>query len=168
MARGSKRTVGGKNGQRRDEPAFENRRARHEYHVDETVECGVVLLGTEVKSIRAGRASIAEGYVRATSEPLRIDLLNVHIDEYAPAGASRQHRPTQSRKLLAHKREIRKLAKAQEQKGVTLVPLKMYFKNGYVKVLVGIARGKREYDKRQDIKKRDQDRELRRAMSRRA
>lgn len=149
------------------EPEFHNRKARHLYHIDETVECGIRLLGTEVKSVRAGRMSIAEGYVRAVEEPLRLELIGAHIDEYAPAGAVNQHRPTQTRTLLAHKREIVKLAKASQEKGVTLVPLKAYFKNGYVKVLVGVGRGKKAHDKRQDIKARETDRAIRRAMSKR-
>lgn len=149
------------------EPEVHNRRARHDYEITDTLECGIVLLGTEVKSVRAGRMSLAEGYVRATEQPLKLELHNVHIDEYAPAGPSRQHRPTQSRTLLAHKREIRKLARASQEKGVTIVPLKAYFKNGHLKVLVGLGRGKRTYDKRQAIKRREQDRDLRRAMSQR-
>lgn len=148
-------------------PEFNNRKARHLYHIDETLECGVKLVGTEVKSVRAGRMSIGEGYVIAREEPPRLELINVHIDEYAPAGAVNQHRPTQTRLLLAKRREIVKLARKGQEKGVTLVPLKAYFKNGYVKVLVGVARGKKEHDKRQDIKKRETDRDLRRAMSKR-
>lgn len=149
-------------------PEFHNRKARHLYHIDETLECGVKLVGTEVKSVRAGRMSIAEGYVMAREEPEpRLELIGVHIDEYAPAGAVNQHRPTQTRLLLAKKREILKLARKAQEKGVTLVPLKAYFKNGYVKVLIGVARGKKEHDKRHDIKKRETDRDLRRVMSKR-
>lgn len=149
-----------------NEPEVNNRKARHLYHIDETLECGIKLVGTEVKSVRAGRISIAEGYVVAREEPPALQIVNIHIDEYAPAGAG-THRPTQTRTLLAHKREIRKFARKAAEKGVTIVPLKVYFKNGYVKVLIGIGRGKREHDKRQDIKKRETDRDMRRAMSRR-
>ena len=151
---------------RANEPEIHNRKARHLYHIDETLECGIRLVGTEVKSVRAGRISIGEGYVVAREDPPALELINIHIDEYAPAGANRQHRPTQARTLLAHKREIRKFARKAAEKGVTIVPLKVYFKNGFVKVLIGVGRGKREHDKRQDIKKRETDRDLRRAMSR--
>ncbi|TVQ75672.1 MAG: SsrA-binding protein SmpB [Phycisphaeraceae bacterium] len=149
------------------EPEINNRKARHDYAITDTLECGIILYGTEVKSIRAGRMSLGEGYVRATEVPLSLELHGVRIDEYAPAGASSQHRPTQTRTLLAHKREIRKLARASQQKGVTIVPLKAYFKNGRVKILIGLGTGKRSYDKRQDIKKRDAQREVQRAMSKR-
>ena len=146
----------------------ENRRARFEYHITETLETGIVLVGTEVKAIRDGRVSLAEGYVRARSEPrLELELIGVNIGEYAPAGV-RQHRPKRSRKLLAHRREILKLAKATEEKGATIVPLKMYFKDGWAKVLIGLAQGKTKGDKRQDIKKRDAERDIRRALSKRA
>jgi len=147
------------------EPEVHNRKARHNYHIGDTLECGIKLYGTEVKSVRAGRISIGEGFVMATEEPPRLELHGVHIDEYAPAGAQAQHRPTQSRLLLAHKREIRKLARQAGEKGVTIVPLKVYFKNGFVKVLIGVGRGKKQHDKREDIKKRDIDRDLRRVMS---
>jgi len=160
MAKGSK-----KNNQKPGEPEVHNRKARHQYTISDTLECGIKLIGTEVKSVRAGRISIGEGYVRAQEEPARLELHGVHIDEYAPAGPARQHRPTQSRLLLAHKREIRKLARAATEKGVTIVPLKVYFKDGRVKVLIGVGRGKREHDKRHDIKKREQDRDIRRAMT---
>lgn len=150
-------------------PTIENRRARHEYFIEDTLECGIVLRGTEVKSVRSGRVSLAEGYVRATEDPLALDLHNVHITEYAPAGAGLlQHRPVTTRRLLAHKREIRKLARAASAKGVTIVPLKMYFNDeGRAKVLIGVGRGKRAFDKREDIKRRDADMDMRRAMSKR-
>lgn len=149
-----------------NEPTVENRKARHLYAIGETLECGIKLLGTEVKSIRAGRISIGEGYVLATAEPPALLLLNVHIDEYAQ-GRSPTYRPTQTRTLLAHKREIRKLARAAQAKGVTLVPLKVYFKSGRVKVLIGVGTGKKEHDKREDIRKRDVERDIRRVMSKR-
>ena len=150
----------------RNEPEIHNRKVRHLYHIDETLECGIKLVGTEVKSVRAGRISIGEGYVVVREEPPVLEIVGIHIDEYAPAGAG-THRPTQTRTLLAHKREIRKLARKTAEKGITIVPLKVYFKNGYVKVLIGVGRGKREYDKRQDIKTRETDRDLRRVMSKR-
>lgn len=153
-----------------DAPEILNRRARHDYHIDETFEVGIALLGTEVKSVRSGRVSLQEAYIRAEEAPPRLEVHGLHIGEYAPAGSGPlQHRPLRTRTLLAHKREILKLAKASAIKGFTIVPLKMYFNDhGYAKLLIGIARGKASHDKRQDIKKREQDLEIRRAMSTRA
>jgi len=128
------------------EPVIENRQARHDYHIEETLECGISLRGTEVKSVRRGLASLAEGYVRATAEPAALELHGVHIAEYPPAGAAHQHAPTRTRVLLAHKREIRKLAGQTSTKGTTIVPLRMYFKEGRVKVLIGVATGKTKVD----------------------
>lgn len=150
-----------------DSPTIENRRARYDYHILETLEAGIVLTGPEVKSVRAGKVSLAEGYVRAEAEPPSLTLHGVTIAEYAPAGA-RQHAPTRSRRLLAHKREIARLAKAAGAKGMTIVPLKMYFRNGYAKVLVGVAQGKTRGDKRAAIAERESQREVARAMSKRA
>ena len=152
--------------QKSDTPTIENRRARHDYAILDTLEVGVKLHGTEVKSVRAGKVTLAEGYVRVDSVEPALWLHSVNIGEYAPAGP-RQHAMTRTRKLLAHKREILKLARQVEQKGMTLVPLKMYFKDGWAKVLVGVAQGKAAYDKRQSIKERDSQRDIRRAMSRR-
>lgn len=154
-----------------DSPLILNRRAHHDYHIEETLEVGIKLVGTEVRSVRAGRCSLAEGYVRAEAEPPRLLLYSVHIDEYAPAGpsrAGRQHGLTRARILLAHAREVRKLAAASQVKGMTIVPLKVYFnERGLAKMLIGLGRGKQAYDKRQDIKKRETDREIRREMSKR-
>ncbi len=147
-------------------PTIENRRARHDYAILDTLEVGIMLHGTEVKSVRAGKVTLAEGYVRVSSDEPALWLHSVNIGEYAPAG-QRQHAMTRTRKLLAHKREILKLARQVEQKGMTLVPLKMYFKDGWAKVLVGVAQGKAAYDKRQSIKERDSQRDIRRAMSKR-
>ena len=149
-----------------DEPEIHNRKARHNYQILDTLECGVVLLGSEVKSIRSGRVSLAEGYVRATEHPLTLDLHGVRIDQYSNAG-SLGHRPDGVRKLLAHKREIRKFARASEIKGMTIVPLRMYFKDGRIKVMIGLGKGKRSHDKRESIKERDMKREMDRAMSKR-
>ncbi|MFG0252610.1 MAG: SsrA-binding protein SmpB [Phycisphaerales bacterium JB038] len=147
-------------------PQVENRKARHDYHILDTLECGVVLVGSEVKSIREGKVSIAEGFAKTAENPLRLELFGMHIQEYQPAG-HRQHRPTRGRILLAHKREIRKLHQRTLQKGVTLVPLKLYFKDGWVKVLIGVGVGKTKGDKRQTLAKKDADRDIRRAMSKR-
>ena len=150
----------------KNEPTIENRRARHDYHIGDTLECGMVLEGSEVKSVRDGKVSLAEGYVRVEPELPGLFLHSVQIDEYPPA-RGHQHLPKRTRTLLAHKREIEKLARQTAQKGFTLVPLKMYFKDGRVKLLIGVAQGKGDYDKRQDIKSRDAARDIRRAMSRR-
>lgn len=144
---------------------IENRKARHDYIITETLEVGIMLAGSEVKAVRDGKASLAEGYVRV--EPLHnaLFLVGVNIGEYAPAG-TRQHVAVRSRKLLAHKDEIRKLAKAADVKGFTIVPLKMYFKDGFAKVLIGVAQGRAAHDKRDRIAKRDAQRDMARAMSR--
>jgi SsrA-binding protein len=158
--------MGKKKKEQPGERVIENRRARHDYFIHETVETGIVLAGSEVKAVRDGKVSLAEGYVRPDPATNALYLLGVNIGEYGPAG-SRQHAAVRSRKLLAHKREIAKLAKAVEAKGFTLVPLKMYFKNGFAKVLVGVAQGRAAHDKRDRIAKRDAQRDIERAMSRR-
>jgi len=150
----------------RHEPTIENRRARHDYFIEDTLEVGLKLTGTEIKSIRLGQASIAEGYVRATESPVALTLHGAHIAEYPPAGAARQHDPVRVRTLLAHSREILKLADRTRQKGTTLVPLKIYFLRGRAKLLIGIAKGKQQHDKRQDLIKKEAKREMDRAMSR--
>lgn len=149
------------------QPTIVNRRARHDYVISDTLECGIRLLGTEVKSVRAGKVSLQEGYVRAAENPPELSLHSVHIAEYPPAGPAQQHDPTRTRRLLAHKREIRKLAMATREKGVTLLPLKMYFDRGRLKVLIGLGRGKRKADKRDVLEKKQAQREIERAMSRR-
>ena len=146
---------------------IENRRARHDYLIGDTLECGIRLLGTEVKSIRNGRASLAEGWVRADLDPPRLRLHGVHVAEYAPAGPHRQHEPVRIRPLLAHRKEIRELAKAQDGEGATLVPLKIYFKDGRAKLLIGVAEGRKKADKRQDIAKKEAQRDIERALRRR-
>lgn len=147
-------------------PTIENRKARHDYEILETLECGIMLQGSEVKSVRDGKVSLAEGYVRAQAVPPLLFLHSVNIAEYGPAGPT-AHQPTRTRRLLAHKREIEKLLRQVDQKGVTLVPLKMYFVNGYAKVLVGLGRGRRAHDKRVAIAERESKRELSRVMSKR-
>ena len=149
------------------EPVIENRRARHDYAIEETLECGIELLGTEVKSVRHGQASLAEGWVLAHDEPARLSLQNVHIAEYPPAGVHRQHEPIRPRRLLAHKREIRRLAVEARSRGAALIPLKMYFLRGKVKVLVGLAFGRKKVDKRQAIAAKEAKRDIERETSRR-
>jgi SsrA-binding protein len=147
-------------------PTIENRRARHDYSISDTLEVGIMLHGTEVKSVREGKVSLAEGYVRVDETPPALYLHSVQIDEYGPAGPM-NHPMTRTRKLLAHKREILKLHRQVQQKGVTLVPLKMYFKNGYAKLLIGLGEGRSRHDKRQAIAAKETKRDLQRAMSRR-
>jgi SsrA-binding protein len=139
----------------------ENRKAFHDYHVLETFEAGVVLLGTEVKSIREGRVNLRDSFARV--EKSEIWLYNVNISPYSHRGYA-DHEPLRQRKLLMHRDEIRKLIGRTVEKGMTLVPLRMYFKNGRVKVAVGLAKGKKDYDKRETIKRRETDRETRAAI----
>jgi SsrA-binding protein len=141
-----------------------NRRARHEYTIEDTVEAGIVLTGTEVKSLRAGRASLADGFGQITDGELW--LHGVHIPEYTQ-GTWTNHEPRRVRKLLLHRKEIDRLAVATRERGLTLVPLSLYFKDGKVKIELGLARGKRSYDKRRDLAKRDAAREVDRELRRR-
>jgi SsrA-binding protein len=146
-------------------PQIDNRRARHDYHISDKLECGIQLLGSEVKSIRLGKVSLAEGYASFVGNTLVLNLLNVDIAHYPQAG-KHQHEPRRPRRLLAHKRELQKLFDATGPKGVTLVPLAMYFVRGKVKVEIGLATGKHHYDKREDLKKKQADRDIQRAMTR--
>ncbi|WP_143447926.1 SsrA-binding protein SmpB [Kineosporia sp. R_H_3] len=142
-----------------------NRKARHDYHIDDTYEAGIVLMGTEVKALRAGRASLVDGY--ASVDNGEIWLEGVHIPEYAQ-GTWTNHAPRRKRKLLLHRLEIDKLASQAKEKGFTIIPLQLYFLNGRAKVEIGLARGKKEYDKRQTLRERQDRREADRAMSTRA
>ncbi len=148
------------------ERVIENRKARFEFAIGETLECGIQLLGFEVKSVREGKVSLGEGWVEARLEPLSMWLHGVNISEYGPAGPPRTS-PTRTRKLLANKREILRFFKASQIKGNTLVPLKIYFKNGYAKLLVGVGAGRKKHDKREAIKERESKREIARATSKR-
>jgi SsrA-binding protein len=141
-----------------------NRKARHDYAVLDTYEAGVVLTGTEVKSLRLGRASLVDGF--ATIDDGEIFLRNVHIPEYEQ-GSWTNHEPRRVRKLLLHRDEIERLVGKTKESGLTLVPLALYFSQGKVKVELALARGKRSYDKRQDLARRDADREVARALGRR-
>lgn len=142
--------------------AAQNRRARHDYHIEETVEAGIVLKGSEVKSLRQGRASIGEAY--ATEEQGELWLRNAYIPEYAGA-ASFGHEPRSPRKLLVHRRELAKLLAAQQRKGMTLVAMKIYFnERGIAKVLLGLGEGKKHHDKRETTKQRDWGRQKARLM----
>ncbi|MEL6497390.1 MAG: SsrA-binding protein SmpB [Planctomycetota bacterium] len=150
--------------QANDERTIENRKARHNYIIDHTVEVGIKLHGSEVKSVREGNVSIGEGFIRVYETPLQLKIHNITIGHYAPAAAL-NHDPLRTRVLLAKKPEIRRLAKAAEAKGTTIVPLKLYFKNGFAKLLIGVARGKSASDKRNTLRDREQQMEMRRAMS---
>jgi SsrA-binding protein len=142
----------------------QNRKARHDYAVLDTYEAGVMLTGTEVKSLRLGRASLVDGF--ATIDDGEVFLRNVHIPEYEQ-GSWTNHEPRRVRKLLLHRAEIERLIGKTKESGLTLVPLALYFSEGKVKVELALARGKRSYDKRQDLAKRDAEREVRRAIGRR-
>jgi SsrA-binding protein len=141
-----------------------NRRARFDYHIDDTVEAGLVLTGTEVKSLRAGRASLTDGFGQITDG--EAFLHNVHIPEYT-LGTWTNHEPRRTRKLLLHRKEIERLETATRERGSTLVPLSLYFKDGRAKVEIGLARGKHTYDKRHALAERDAAREVDRALRRR-
>ena len=142
----------------------DNRKARHDYHVLDTLECGIMLVGSEVKSLRIGGLSLDEAYGRVEKD--EVWLVNANIAEYKFSHAL-NHEPKRRRKLLMHRREMRKFAEQAYEKGLTLVPLKMYFKEGRAKVLMGICKGKQKQDKRDAIKQRDTKREIDRAMRRR-
>lgn len=141
-----------------------NPKARRDYHVLETFEAGIALRGTEVKSIRAGKVQISDAFARVEKD--EVWLHNAHIDEFT-FGNQFNHQPKAPRKLLLHKSEIRKLFGLASVKGNALFPLSMHWKNGRVKVVLGVGKGKVEYDKRQDIKQRESDRELKRATMQR-
>jgi len=141
-----------------------NRRATHEYHIFDTLECGIVLTGTEVKSLREAAGSLEDAYARIQGR--EVWLIGSDIPEYS-MGNRLNHKPKRPRKLLLHRREIAKFAEKASQRGFTLVPLRMYFKAGRAKVELAVARGKQFHDKRQDQKKADAQKEIKRAMARR-
>ncbi|MFC6254429.1 SsrA-binding protein SmpB [Secundilactobacillus hailunensis] len=139
----------------------QNKKARHDYAILNTYEAGLVLTGTEIKSIRAKRVNLTDGFAQIRNGEAW--LMNIHISEYTQ-GNRFNHDPLRNRKLLLHKKEIARLAGATQDKGITIVPLRIYLKNGFAKVLLGVAKGKHEYDKRETIKRRDQDRQIARVM----
>jgi SsrA-binding protein len=141
-----------------------NRRAKHDYELSDAVECGIVLVGTEVKSLRQGHAQLDEAYAKI--EDGELWLIGCEIPEYS-FGNRLNHTPKRQRKLLLHRREIRKLETHGEQRGHTIIPLQLYFKNGRAKVEVAVGRGKQSYDKRQTLKKSEAKREIDRAMAKR-
>lgn len=141
-----------------------NRKARHEYHIDETYEAGLVLTGSEIKAIRAGRVNLQDAY--AVIRNGEAWLLNMHIGPWHQAGRQ-GHEPRRDRKLLLHRYQIDRLAGKVQAKGYTLVPLRLYLRDGWAKVELALARGKKLYDKREAIRKRDMEREIDRALRRR-
>jgi SsrA-binding protein len=143
-----------------------NRKARHDYLIDDVYEAGIVLMGTEVKALRAGRASLADSFA-SVSDAGEVWLEKVHIPEYTQ-GTWTNHETRRRRKLLLHRDEIEKIASVTREKGLTIIPLALYFKDGRVKVEIGVARGKKNYDKRQALRERQDRREADRAMSLRA
>lgn len=143
----------------------ENRKARHDYHILETWEAGVALLGTEVKAIREGRVNLRDSFARIDKG--EVWMMNVHISPYSHRGSA-DHAELRQRKLLLHAHEIRKLVGKVQEKGLTLVPLDLYFKNGRIKATLALAKGKQAHDKRETIRKRDTDRETRAAIKSRA
>lgn len=145
-------------------PSYNNRRALYDYFIEDTMEVGIVLAGSEVKAIREGNCSLKEGYISVDIDPPRLVLHQVDIGPYQPAGIL-NHEPKRTRELLAKKKEILKLARQVDQKGVTLVPLELYFVQGLVKVKLAVARGKAQHDKRRAIAERESKRDLQRAMS---
>jgi SsrA-binding protein len=138
----------------------ENRKARHDFHIDEVIEAGIVLKGTEVKSLRNGRVNLKDSYARIKNGEMFV--YQMHIGPY-PFAYYNNHEPLRPRKLLLHRREINRLYGKVNEKGATLVPLRIYFTRGKVKLALGLARGKRSYDKRDAIRRRDDQRELDRA-----
>ena len=141
----------------------QNKKARHDYSIADVIECGLVLTGTEVKSLRAGRASLIDGFAMVNSGELW--LMGVHIPEYTE-GTWTNHTPRRDRKLLVHKQELNKLIGKLKDSGTTLVPLQLYFKDGKAKVEIAVAKGKKAHDKREAIKEREADREVSRVVSR--
>ena len=139
----------------------QNRKARHDYFVEETYEAGLVLTGTEIKSVRARTVQIVDAYVQIKNDEAWVH--NMHIAEFK-GGNRFNHVPDRARKLLLHKKEISSLIGAQQQAGYTLIPLKIYLKGGYAKLLIGVCKGKKNYDKRQDLKEKDAKRSIEKAL----
>lgn len=139
----------------------QNKKAWHDYTIEETYEAGIVLQGTEIKSIRAGRINLRDSYARVVNG--EVFVYNMHISPYEQ-GNRFNHDPTRTRKLLLHRREINKLIGLSKEQGYSLIPLKVYIKNGYAKVQIGLAKGKKKYDKREDLKRREAQRDIERAF----
>ncbi|GEN29859.1 SsrA-binding protein [Cerasibacillus quisquiliarum] len=147
---------------RKGKTIAQNKKARHDYFIEDTIEAGIVLKGTEIKSIRAGRVQMKDSHARIDQNG-EVQLINMHIAPYEQ-GNRFNHDPTRTRKLLLHRKEIDRLIGLTQQKGYTLVPLKIYIKNGYAKVLLGLGKGKKQYDKREDLKRKQMKRDIERAV----
>jgi len=152
-------------GSQEDKPLAQNRKASHDYFIEETYEAGLVLTGTEIKSLRAGKANISDAF--ATIRNGEAFVHNMHISPFEQGNRFNPSDPTRARKLLLHKKEIAKLLGLTKQEGYTLVPLKVYVKNGYAKLLIGLGKGKKKYDKRESAAKRDAQRDIQRALKER-
>lgn len=139
----------------------QNKKANHDYFIEETYEAGLVLQGTEIKALRAGRANLKDSYAKILNG--EVFLIGMHISPYEQ-GNRYNHDPERTRKLLLHRRQINKLIGETKEAGYSLVPLKIYLKNGYAKILIGLARGKKKYDKREDLKKKEAKRDIERAF----
>ncbi|EIT87061.1 SsrA-binding protein [Fictibacillus macauensis ZFHKF-1] len=139
----------------------QNKKARHDYHIEDTFEAGLVLQGTEIKAIRAGRINLKDSFARVQQGEVFVH--NMHVSPYEQ-GNRYNHDPMRTRKLLLHKKQINLLLAATKEKGYSIVPLKLYLKNGFAKLLIGIAKGKKNYDKREDLKRKDAKREIDRAF----
>lgn len=163
-ARKHEKKKAGKNADPNERVVAQNRKARHDYTILETLECGIVLVGSEVKSMRTGQVSLNEAYGRVRDD--EVWLLGCDIPEYTEANRF-NHVPRRPRKLLLHRREIRRFAARALEQGMTLVPLKIYFKEGKAKVLLGIGRGRQKHDKREDLKRTQARREIRQQLERR-
>lgn len=146
---------------KRNRPLAQNRRASHDYFIEETFEAGLVLQGTEIKSIREGKVSIQDAHARIINNEAFV--INMHIAPYEQ-GNRYNHDPTRTRKLLLHRSEINKLIGLTQRQGYTLVPLKLYIKNGYAKLLIGLGKGKKKHDRREDLKRQQMQRDIDRAM----
>lgn len=144
-----------------ERPLAQNRKASHDYFIEETIEAGLVLKGTEIKSIRGRRVALNDAHIRIVNG--EAELINMHIALYEQ-GNRFNHDPTRTRKMLMHRREIDRLYGITKQKGYTLIPLKIYIKNGFAKVLVGLGKGKKQHDKRHDLKEKQMKRDIDRAM----
>lgn len=144
-----------------EKPLAQNRKATFDYSIEETIEAGIVLKGTEIKSIRAGKVTITDAHIRVLNGEAQ--LINMHISPYEQ-GNRFNHEPTRSRKLLLHRKEIDRLFGITQQKGYALIPLRLYIKRGFAKVLIGLGKGKKQHDKRHDLKEKQMKRDIDRAM----
>ncbi|WP_276358465.1 SsrA-binding protein SmpB [Cohnella caldifontis] len=154
--------MGSKNKDQFDKPLAQNKKASHDYFIEETYEAGMVLTGTEIKSLRRGRANMSDAF--ATVRNGEMFIHNMHISPFEEGNRSNPSDPTRARKLLLHKQQIHKLLGESKREGYTIVPLKVYIRNGYAKVLIGMGKGKKQYDKRADAAKKDAQRDIQRAL----